>query len=138
MTRTRRTLSHGAFILIPCAVLLSAALGCFGDGIKDRAASPLGPAPVSLATLGIAPDSVSLVPGAFAQFQAAFQDAGGKRVDDPEVQWYSADTTIAIIDNSGRVTAMAPGETWVTAALADKTASAHVLVVESMALRTRK
>jgi hypothetical protein len=137
MTNTRRTLVHGALVLIPCAALLCTTVACFGDGNLDRAVAPAEPYPATRLSIGIAPESATLLPGASLRFQLAFQPSG-KLVDDPDVQWASADTTVAVIDNSGQVTAMAPGVTAVTATLAGVIASAQVVVLDAAARYTRK
>jgi hypothetical protein len=139
MTPTRNHPLHRALALTPCVALLCTALACFGDTKRDGAAvSPVEPYPARQASLGIAPTAATLFLGGSQQFQASFQDATGRLVDDPDVQWASADTSIAIVDSQGRATAMAPGVTSIVAKLGETVAAAQLVVLDSAALRTRK
>lgn len=80
--------------------------------------------PLAIATVDIAPDSVSLLPGAAAQFDVTIRDAAGLFLEGRAVTWTSLDTTVARVDASGRVTALASGDTATRSALVVASAAA--------------
>lgn len=64
--------------------------------------------------LSVSPATISLSPGAVATLTVTYTDELGD--DHPElVQWQSAKPLIAEVNNTGLVTANAPGQTWVVA-----------------------
>ncbi|WP_419165422.1 choice-of-anchor B family protein [Candidatus Palauibacter sp.] len=68
------------------------------------------------AEVNIAPDRVSLPAlGDTARLVAMLRDTGGNDVPGAEVAWSTSDPTIATVDATGLVTAIANGETRVTA-----------------------
>lgn len=65
----------------------------------------------------VSPDSVRLAaPGDTARFSAAVRDALGNAVQDaPPVEWSVSDTTVAVVDGAGLVTARQTGRVTVSA-----------------------
>ncbi|HET6763056.1 MAG TPA: Ig-like domain-containing protein, partial [Longimicrobiaceae bacterium] len=84
------------------------------------------PAPV-VASVRITPDSLVLLPGDTGTFTATAYDAGGAPVAGTAT-WTTADSTIARVSATGRVTAVAVGTVQITATIAGVSASARVRV----------
>lgn len=104
--------------LIPTATLVTA---CGNDGSDVQAPSS---APASVVVAG--PDS-TLIPGQAVQFTAVARDARGEVLPGQALTWAAADSSVATVTGTGLVTAVAEGQTEITAA-AD-TAHGQVLVV---------
>jgi uncharacterized protein YjdB len=85
-------------------------------------------APTPVATVTIAPTSVSLEPGHAQQFTATARDAGGQTLTGRAVTWSGGSATVATVSASGLVTAVGVGSTTVTATVEGRTAQATVIV----------
>lgn len=84
--------------------------------------------PRAVAAVTVAPDSATLAVGGATAFAATVLDAGGLPNGDWTAAWSVADTTIAIVDAAGLVTARANGRTTVYATAGGVRDSAAVRV----------
>lgn len=80
------------------------------------------------ASLVIEPDTIELFVGDVTRIDARVADAKGGEIADAPVTWESEDETIAVVDEEGRVTGAAPGETVVIASLEEFADTVLVLV----------
>ena len=86
------------------------------------------------ATVAVTPDAVQLTTiGETAQLAAEVSDANGNAIADAAVTWASADEAVATVDATGLVTAVANGETTVSATSGGASASASVTVMAQAA-----
>ena len=80
-------------------------------------------------TVAVTPDTVVLTAlGHSTQLTAEVRDQIGRAMDGVPVAWSSADTTVAVVDTSGLVTAVRNGAATVTAAAGEAAGGAHVNV----------
>src|SRR5689334_10346132 len=89
-------------------------------------AAPSGPAPV--ASISVSPTSLSLKVGDSQTLTASLTDAKGVALTGRAITWSVADLTVAQISATGTLTAVAPGQTSVTATSEGKTAAVGVNV----------
>ena len=83
-------------------------------------------------TVAVTPDTVVLAAlGHTTQLTADVRDQIGRAMDGVPVAWSSADTTVAVVDSSGLVTAVRNGAATVTAAAGEAAGGAHVNVRQS-------
>lgn len=149
MSKTRLSLRMKASL----AALLFAAAACDsptqigggsgngGNGGNGGGGNP-GPGPVvpdttSVASVLLAPDSVTLLEkGGHRMLQVTVRTTGGQEVT-RLVSWSSSNPAVAVVDASGNVTAVTPGEAVITAWVEGKQSQARVrvlpLTVDSMA-----
>lgn len=73
--------------------------------------------PAAIAEVIVSPDTAIIAPGGAVQFQVTVIDEFGFEVLDPEVTWSSFDENVATIDASGKATALALGESTITATI---------------------
>ncbi len=102
--------------------------------ITATAGSARGSAAVTVAqaaaSLSVTPDSLVLTSlGDTARLTAEVLDANGSVVEGAAVSWASADESVAVVDSSGLVAAVANGRTTVTAASDDFAATVQVEVL---------
>ena len=102
------------------AVLGASACGS-GSGPDD------GPSIASISITG-APTG-QLLPGESATLQTTAKDNSGTSVTGVSVQWTTSNQSIATVDGSGRVTAVAEGTASITASASQKTAVVDIEVV---------
>ncbi len=112
---------------------LVTATGNGGTTVTARAGSVSGTAAVTVrqlpAAVTVAPESLTLrSPGDTATVTATVTDANGHMIEVPEVLWASADTSVALVDAEGLVTAVSAGATDVTAMAGGATAAVAVTV----------
>ncbi len=81
-----------------------------------------------VATVTVDPPSASLLPGDQLTMTARAVDAAGNVLTGRQVAWSAAAPAVATISAAGRVTAVAPGTTTVTATVEGKTATATITV----------
>lgn len=72
-------------------------------------------APREVASVDVTPTSVSLFVGGSAQLQARALDVQGTPLSDRTIAWSSGNLAVATVTAAGRVTAVAPGATTITA-----------------------
>ena len=96
-------------------------------GITGRATlTVVAPAPT---TVAVTPDTVVLtMVGQTAQLAAEVRDQAGRAMDGIPVAWSSADTTVAVVDSAGLVTAVGGGAVTVAARAGAASGDAHVNV----------
>jgi len=104
--------------------ILQVSLGGIGAEFGARFDNLLLPVPVAIA-LVVTPDSVRLTGRAApTRLRAVVRDAGGSEIPEARVAWQSSDTTIARVDSTGTVLAVANGRAVIRAqagALVDST-----------------
>ena len=99
-------------------------------GVTGRAAlTVMAPAPT---TVAVTPDTVALrALGQTAQLAAEVRDQIGRVMEGVVVSWSSADTTIAVVDSAGLVSAVGSGTTAVAATAGEVSGAAVVRVMQS-------
>jgi len=122
------------------SVMLASCGGSGGDTVAEPPAPPPPPpppvAPPAVASVGIAPTSLSLEVGQNAPLAATVRDGGGNVLSDRTVSWSSATPAVATVGASGAsvtVTAVAPGTSVITASVGTVSASVTVTVVATPA-----
>jgi Tol biopolymer transport system component len=117
---------------VPEALLLLAFLGsaCARDTATGiEASSVRGDDGIDIT---IAPAGATLAPSETQQFTATVRSANGRVVERAPVNWSSTDPSVATVNASGLVTAVASGTTQVRAAFGSDTGSAEVRVTETV------
>jgi uncharacterized protein YjdB len=84
---------------------------------------------VSVVTVVIVPDTLTITRGNTGQLRATAYDAGGNAVTGLAVAWGSGNQSVATVDAAGTVSGVATGTAGVTAAIAGRIGSATVVVV---------
>jgi uncharacterized protein YjdB len=98
------------------------------DSKVGSATVTVTPAPV--ASVAVAPASLTLAVGLTAQFTATPLDAGGQPLSGRTPTWTSSDVTLVSVSTSGLITALAlGGPVTITASIEGKAGSATVRVV---------
>ncbi|MDE2751723.1 MAG: Ig-like domain-containing protein, partial [Gemmatimonadota bacterium] len=84
-------------------------------------------------TVAVTPDTVVLTAvGQTAQLNAEVRDQAGRSMDGVPVAWSSADTTVAVVDSAGLVSAVGGGVATITARAGEASGDALVTVVQSV------
>ena len=84
-------------------------------------------------TVTVTPDTVLLtMVGQTAQLTAEVRDQAGRVMEGIAVAWSSADTTVAVVDSAGLVTAVGGGAATVTARAGEASGDAIVSVMQSV------
>ena len=103
--------------------------------ITATAGSVSGSATVSVAqrvsAVAVSPATDTLVTGDTLRLGAEATDANGHAVAEAEFSWASSDTSVAVVDDAGLVTAAGVGETTITATSGDASGDAVVTVMQS-------
>ena len=101
--------------------------------ITATAGSASGSATVTVAqdvsTVAVTPDTATVLEGDTLRLAATGTDANGQVVTGVEFVWVSADTAVTVVDASGLVTGIGPGQVQVTATAAGVTGRAQLAVV---------
>ena len=80
-------------------------------------------------TIAVTPDTVVLTAvGQTAQLTAEVRNQAGRVMEGVPVAWLSGDTTVAVVDSAGLVTAVGGGAVTVTARAGEASGDAHVTV----------
>lgn len=108
---------------LTCAASLVLLLGCGGGGSTDS--SPTAPA--VLTTIILSPSTRTLSPGNTVQLAAAPKDQHGNAIS-ATITWTSSSETVALVSNTGFVTATGAGVTTITAASGAITGTSIVAV----------
>ena len=95
--------------MIAAAAIASALLACSGDS-----AGP-GEPELNVARVVVQPDSVMLEAGDTQQFRAFAIGLNGDTISGVSFQWFSSDTSLAQVDESGVATALWEGKAFITA-----------------------
>lgn len=88
----------------------------------------------SVATVEIAGVPESLAVGAVSTLSAVARSAGGKALEDKDVQWASRDTAIVQVDGFGNVRARVPGTARIIAVSEDKLKEITIVVPQGPAV----
>ena len=83
---------------------------------------------LTVATMSIMPDSVSVQVGATSNLQVTLYAATGQQLQGIPVLWGTSDGSIATVSQSGRVTGVAAGKTTIMAAAEGQSTTATVTV----------
>ena len=77
----------------------------------------------------VQPDTVRIESlGTTIQLEAVIYDQDGASIEEVDLEWLSADPSIAVVDTTGKVTGVGLGETTIMATLATASGSATILV----------
>ncbi len=119
----------GTIGLVKAWLMVALATGC-GDGAVEPVPPP---APVPT-TITISPASATLQSlGETVRLAATVQDQNGQTMSGATVAWASSDPSVATVDASGLVTAVANGNAMVTATAGSASGSAAVTVDQVLA-----
>ena len=101
--------------------------------ITATSGSVAGSAVVSVAqvvrTVAVTPDTATVVEGDTLRIAATATDTNGQAVTEVQFAWASGDTAVAVVDASGLVTGVGPGQAEVTATAAGVTGRAELTVL---------
>ncbi|MCY4573082.1 MAG: leucine-rich repeat domain-containing protein [Gemmatimonadetes bacterium] len=99
-------------------------------GLTGRASLTVAaPTPTAVAVM---PDTVVLTAlGQTMQLTAEVRDQAGRAMDGVPVAWSSGDTTVAVVDSAGLVSAVSGGAATVTATASEASGNARVIVMQS-------
>ncbi len=123
MTRTASL--RGRWPLWPALVLA----GCSGGAAGPEPPPPPPPAPVASVAVNLAPTGIAI--GQTAQATANLRDAAGLLLNDRPVTWSSTSTSVATVNSSGLVTAVAVGAAGIAATAEGISGSAELQVFGS-------
>ena len=124
--------SHSSLIrMLAMLGVVALAKGC-GDG--DSPAAPPPPEPARHTTLTVSPAVTELIAfGASVQLTAEVRDQNARVMANANVTWSSTDTSVATVNASGLVTAVAEGTATITASAGPASGSAAVTVRQPVA-----
>ena len=83
-------------------------------------------------SVAVTPEADTLVEADTLRFSAHASDANGHAVEAAEFEWSSGDTLVAVVDDSGLVTGVAPGVARVTATSSGFSATAALTVAAAV------
>ena len=113
------------------ALALAAALSC-GDGTVEPPPPP-PPAPPQPTTVTVSPSTPDLTAlGTTVQLRVDVRDRNGRIISGAAVTWVSADTSVAVVDESGLVTAAGNGTSTVTGTAGSASGTATVTVAQQV------
>jgi len=101
-------------------------IALFAACSHDHVSGP--PSGSGLATITISPDTPEIVRGQTAALTAVLRDGAGKTVSGVPVKWSSSSAAIALVDATGLVRGITPGQARIQAAAEGKTAETVVTV----------
>ena len=105
---------------------VAASIAAAGAACVDDTLHPSGEA---VATVEVAPPTVTVTIGATVSLTATVLDAAGNVVTGRKVRWATADSNFATITDAGVVTGRYVGTVPVAASIEGKTATAQVIVI---------
>jgi uncharacterized protein YjdB len=106
-------------------------LALTADSLRDTARIVLGVVPV--ATVTVSPPSATLVPGGTQQLTATTKDASNNVLTGRVIAWSSSDNSVATVNTSGLVTAVAPGGPVTITATSEGQSGTSSITVNSLA-----
>ena len=109
--------------------ILTLVLSC-GDGAIEPP-PPLPPVPVATSVTVVPASAILTAPEGTARFTAEVRDQDGRIMAGAVVAWWSSDSLVARVDNTGLVTGMAGGATTITAAVGEASGTAEITTVEN-------
>jgi murein DD-endopeptidase MepM/ murein hydrolase activator NlpD len=92
------------------------------------------PEPLPALTVTVTPDRLALSVGERAHLVATVRDAAGQTLAGHTVDWASSASEVAVVSSAGLVTALAPGQTTISAYLDQRIGFARVVVQEDFSL----
>jgi trimeric autotransporter adhesin len=92
---------------------------------------------MSVGTVTVEPDSISVVVGETGTLTATVKDADGKTLTGRDIDWKSSNTAVATVDGDGVVTGVAVGSVTITATSEGKSGTATVAVILEPAATVR-
>ena len=116
-------------LLLVASTVVSATLWVYACGDGTTEPRPSGPDPQQPTTVAVTPATATILEGNTLRLRAVATNAHGQRVTGVEFVWASGDTAVTLVDASGLVTGVAPGQAQVTAATAGVTGRAQLTVV---------
>lgn len=114
----------GSFLAHPGLPQSAALMAC----LAELLAASVGTLPAVVASIEITPGSQSIVEGQGQQFTATALDANGAAIPGVVFTWSVSDPTTASTDQTGLVTAVAPGSTTLQASARGITGTAPITV----------
>ena len=117
--------------LVTAKALGSATITATSETKTGTAAITVTVAPV--ATVAVAPSSVSILQGATTKLTATASDANGLPLTGRTITWSSSDQSKATVDQNGLVTGVSYGQVTITATSEEKSGSATVKVGDGTA-----
>src|SRR6266700_2245052 len=105
---------YGHFHNANCGVSKVVATSNPGN-LSDTATVTVAGCTVPVASVGVSPGSATVAAGQSVQLTATPKDANGTPLSGRTVTWSSNNTSVAIADVNGNVTALAPGSATITA-----------------------
>lgn len=109
----------------------TATITASSEGISGTSSIAVATAVQPVATVTVTPATASLIIGAPLQLSAVTKDAAGNTLTGRQVAWSSANTSVASVNASGLVTAIAAGSTAITATSEGKTGSSSLTITTS-------
>lgn len=113
--------------LYTCSLTFVAA-GCGGGGVGDGGTTG-PPASAPVASVSVTLSQSVLVPGENAAATAVLRDAAGRTLTGRAINWSSSGAGVATVDGTGRITAVAPGTTVITATSEGQSGQATLTVI---------
>jgi uncharacterized protein YjdB len=117
-----------AAIAAGVAEIMATSEGKSGQAAITVNATPPPPPPVPVATISVSPASASVQVGNTVQLSATTMDSSGNVLTGRAVTWASANSAVATVSSTGRVTAVAAGTARITATSEGKSGSATVTI----------
>src|SRR6266404_2193639 len=96
--------------------------------LSDTATVTVAGCTVPVATVSVSPASATVAAGQAIQLSATPKDANGNPLTGRTVTWSSSNTSVAIADVNGNVTALAPGSATITATSEGQSGTAAITV----------
>src|SRR6266700_387459 len=96
--------------------------------LSDTATVTVAGCTVPVASVGVSPGSATVAAGQSVQLTATPKDANGTPLSGRTVTWASNNTSVAIADVNGNVTALAPGSATITATSEGQSGTAAITV----------
>jgi alpha-tubulin suppressor-like RCC1 family protein len=84
-----------------------------------------------VSSVAVEPSESTIDPGAQVQLAATLRNSDGTVISGPAVHWSSSDETVATVDGTGQVTAVAQGGATITASSQGRTGTAAITVAAS-------
>ncbi len=127
VSRLRYSSRYDMRTVFQCTVAF-ALTACGGtDGAKTTPTMPVTPV---VATIVVASPTSSLVPGQPQQLTAVARDASGNLMTGVTLTWASSVGTVATVTTDGRISAVTPGASTITASSGNVTGATTVTVVD--------
>lgn len=118
-------------------VIGTLAVGCGGgsDPISPPPPPP-PPPPTPVASVAVAPETLTVIPAGTRQLTATPKDAQGNALSGRTITWSTNASSVAMVSSAGLVTGVAAGTARVTATVEGQAATAQVTVLDGAAVGT--